>query len=155
MTVASGRRPDASTLVPQQQGGSLELRAHGRRHPAAPGSRLDLTDGPGEHRDDIAAVADASLLRRGATASAPLALARSNPTLLPLNARTQGPPRHAPPTPTPGPGPPRYRAARRPAGGGRCLRRGVGSQDDRHSARRDQTVVTRPGVAAGQEAGGS
>src|SRR5258708_2729294 len=86
MTVASGRRPDASRLVPQQQGGSLELRAHGRRPPAARGSRLDLTDGPGEHRDDIAAVADASLLRRGATASARLALAWSNHTS-PLECR--------------------------------------------------------------------
>src|SRR3984893_17003736 len=64
MTVASGRRPDAGALVPQQQGDGLELRAHGRRHAAAPGSRLDLTHGPGEHRDDAAAVADASLLLR-------------------------------------------------------------------------------------------
>src|SRR6516164_7630425 len=54
MTVASGR-PDAGALVPQQQGNGLELRMHGRRHAAAPGSRLDLTDGPGEHRDDVAA----------------------------------------------------------------------------------------------------
>jgi len=82
MTVASGRRPDAGTLVPQQQRGGLELRAHGRRHAAAPGSRLDLTDGSGEHRDDIAAVVDASLLPRGGTASAGLALAWSSHRLL-------------------------------------------------------------------------
>ena len=75
MTVASGRRPDAGTFVPQQQGDSLELRAHGRRDAAAPGSRLDLTDGSGELRDDIAALVDASLLPRGGTASACLALA--------------------------------------------------------------------------------
>ena len=74
-TVASGRRPDAGPLVPQEQGDSLELRAHGRRHAAAPGSRLDLTDGSGEHRDDIATVVDAPLLARGSTASARLALA--------------------------------------------------------------------------------
>jgi hypothetical protein len=43
MTVASARRPDAGTLIPQQQGDGLELRAHGRRHAAALGSRLDLT----------------------------------------------------------------------------------------------------------------
>ena len=75
MSVASGRRLDAGTLIPQQQGDGLELRAHGRRHAAAPGSRLDLTDGSGEHRDDFAVVVDASLLPRGATASARLALA--------------------------------------------------------------------------------
>src|SRR5258707_3336616 len=116
MTVASGRRPDASTLVPQQQGGSLELRAHGRRHPAAPGSRLDLTDGPGEHRDDIAAVADASLLRRGATASARLALAWANHTIFLWNAGTHGPPRHTAQSPAPGeerPGPRGWRVEHR------------------------------------------
>src|SRR5580692_1486561 len=95
MTVASGRRPDASTLVPQQQGGGLKLRAHGRRHAAAPGSRLDLTDGPGEHRDDIAAVVDASLLPRGGTASASLALAWSSHRLLLWNAGTRWPRQHA------------------------------------------------------------
>src|SRR5580658_7771279 len=95
MTVASGRRPDASTLVPQQQGGGLELRAHGSRHAAAPGSRLDLTDGPGEHRDDIAAVVDASLLARGGTASTSLALAWSSHRLLLWNAGTQWPRQHA------------------------------------------------------------
>jgi hypothetical protein len=82
MTVASGRRPDAGTLVPQQQGDGLELRTHGRRHATAPGSRLDLTDGSGEHRDDIAPVVGASLLLRGGTASAPLALAWSSQRLL-------------------------------------------------------------------------
>src|SRR5215469_8336035 len=82
MTVASGRRLDAGTLVPQQQRGGLELRTHGRRHAAAPGSRLDLTDGSGERRDDIAAVVDTSLLPRGGTASARLALAWSSHRLL-------------------------------------------------------------------------
>src|SRR5215471_11219373 len=81
MTVASGRRPDAGTLVPQQQGDGLELRAHGRRHAATLGSRLDLTHGSGERRDDIAA-AGASLLPRGGTASARLALAWSSHRLL-------------------------------------------------------------------------
>src|ERR1700691_4655049 len=95
MTVASGRCPDAGTLVPQQQGDGLELRAHGRRHAAAPGRRLDLTDLSGEHRDDIAAVVDASLLPRGATASARLALAWSNHRLLLWNAGTQWPRQHA------------------------------------------------------------
>src|SRR5882757_10513317 len=95
MTVASGRRPDAGTLVPQQQGDGLELRAHGRRHAAAPGSRLDLTDGSGEHRDDIAAVVDASLLPRGGTASARLALAWSSHRLLLWNAGTRWPRQHA------------------------------------------------------------
>src|SRR5258708_6112621 len=85
MTVASGR-PDAGALVTQQQGGGLELRTHGRRHAAAPGSRLDLTDSPGEHRDDVAAVVDASLLPRGGTASARLALAWSSHRLLLWNA---------------------------------------------------------------------
>jgi hypothetical protein len=75
MTVAAGRRPDAGALVAQQQGDGLELGAHGRRDPAAVSGRLDLTDGSGEHRDDVAAVADASLLPRGGTASARLALA--------------------------------------------------------------------------------
>jgi hypothetical protein len=42
---------------------------------AAPSSRLDLTDSSGEYRDDVAAVVDASLLPRGGTASARLALA--------------------------------------------------------------------------------
>jgi hypothetical protein len=89
MTVASGRRPDAGALVPQQQGDGLELRTHGRRHTAAPGSRLDLTDSSGEHRDDVAAVADASLLPRGGTASARLALAWSSHRLLLWNAGAQ------------------------------------------------------------------
>src|SRR5467141_1163453 len=95
MTVASGRRPDAGTLVPQQQGDGLELRAHPRRHAAAPGSRLDLTDGPGEHRDNIAAVADASLLPRGGTASACLALAWSSHRLLLWNAGARWPRQYA------------------------------------------------------------
>jgi hypothetical protein len=95
MTVASGRRPDAGTLIPQQQGDSLELRAHGRRHAAAPGSRLDLTDSSGEHRDNIAAVVDASLLPRDATASARLALAWSSHRLLLWNAGTRWPRQHA------------------------------------------------------------
>src|SRR5277367_5836324 len=91
MSVASGPRPDAGALVAQQQGDGLELRAHGRRHAAAPGSRLDLTDGSGEHGDDIAAVVDASLLPRVATASARLALAWLNHRLLLWNAGTQWP----------------------------------------------------------------
>ena len=69
--------------------GGLELRAHGRRHAAAPGSRLDLSDGSGEHRDDIVAVADAPPLPRGTTASARLALAWSNHRLLLCKAGTQ------------------------------------------------------------------
>src|SRR6266436_10073612 len=95
MTVASGRRPDAGTLVPQQQGDGLELRAHGRCHAAAPGSRLDLTNGAGEYRDDIAAVVDASLLPRGGTASARLALAWSSHRLLLWNAGTRWTRQHA------------------------------------------------------------
>src|SRR5690242_14877732 len=75
MTVASGRRLDTGALVPQEQGDSLELRTHRRRHAAALGSRLDLTGGSGEHRDSVAAMADAMLLPRGGTASARLALA--------------------------------------------------------------------------------
>jgi hypothetical protein len=82
VTVASGRRPDAGTLVSQQQRGGLELRAHGWRHAAAPGSRLDLTDGSGEHWDNIAAVMDAPRLPRGATASTRMALAWSSHRLL-------------------------------------------------------------------------
>ncbi len=49
----------------------------------------------------------------------------------------------------------RYRTVMRAARCWRCLRRAEGSHDDRHSARRDRTVVTWPGVAAGQEARGS
>src|ERR1700730_13698260 len=95
MTAASVRRPAAGTLVPQQHGGGVKLRAHGRRHAAAPGSRLDLTDGSGEHLDDIAAVVDASLLPRGGTASAGLALAWSSHRLLLWNAATRWPRQHA------------------------------------------------------------
>ena len=64
MTVASGRRPDAGTLIPQQQGDGLELRAHGRRHAAALGSRLDLTGrvgrAPTRHRRGGGRVADSA-----------------------------------------------------------------------------------------------
>src|SRR6516225_2715432 len=95
MTVASGRRPDSGALIPQQQGDGLELRAHGRRHAAAPGSRLDLTGGPGEHRDDVAAGPDASLLPRGGTASARLTLAWSSHRLLLRNAGPRWPRQHA------------------------------------------------------------
>src|ERR1700716_3712438 len=95
MTVASGRRPDAGALVPQQHGDGLELRAHGRRHAAAPSSRLKLTGGPGEHRDDVAAVADAPLFPRGSTASARLALAWSSHRLLLWNAGARWPRQHA------------------------------------------------------------
>src|SRR5580693_10785922 len=86
MTAVPWGRLDAGTLVPQQQGEGLELRAHGRRHAAAQGSRLDLTGSSGEHRDDVALVAGASLLRRGGTASALLALAWSSQKLLLWNA---------------------------------------------------------------------
>jgi hypothetical protein len=82
MTVAAGRRPDAGPFVSQQQGDGLILRAHGRRHPAAPGSRLDLTDGSVKLRDDVAVLADASLLLRIGTASARPALACSSQKLL-------------------------------------------------------------------------
>src|SRR5439155_11530706 len=85
--VASGHRPDAGTLVPQQQGDGLELRAHRRRHAAALGRRFDLTGGSSEHRDDVAVVADASLLPRGGTASARLALAWSSQRLLLVECR--------------------------------------------------------------------
>src|SRR6185437_10130505 len=79
MTVASARRPDAGTLIPQQQGDGLELRAHGGRHAAALGSRLDLTGVSGKHRHDIAVVADASLIPRGGTASAGLVEPKTSP----------------------------------------------------------------------------
>ena len=82
MTVGSGRRADAGALVPEQQGDGLELRAHGRRHAAALRRRLDLTGGPGEHRDDVVTMADAPLRPRGGTASACLALAWSSQRLL-------------------------------------------------------------------------
>ena len=95
MTVASGRCPDAGALVPQQHGDGLELRAHGRRHAIAPGSRLKLTGGSGEHRDDVAAVAYAPLLPRGGMASARLALAWSSHRLLLWNAGARWPRQHA------------------------------------------------------------
>src|SRR5882672_7551296 len=95
MTVASGRRPDPGALVPQQQGDGLELRAHGGRHAAALGSRLDLTGASREHRHDVAVVADASLIPRGGTASARLALAWSSQRLLLLNAGAWWPRQHA------------------------------------------------------------
>src|ERR1700730_2274742 len=95
MTVAPARRPDAGALVPQQQGDGLELRTHGRRHAAAPSSRLDLTDSSGEHRDDVVAVVDASLLPRGGTASARRALAWSSHRLLLWNAGARWPRQHA------------------------------------------------------------
>src|SRR5580693_6130381 len=82
MTAVPWGRLDAGTLVPQQQGEGLELRAHGRRRAAAQGGRLDLTGGSGEHRDDIALVAGAPLLGRGGTASDLLALAWSSQKLL-------------------------------------------------------------------------
>src|ERR1700736_2027473 len=89
------RGPDAGPLVPQQQGDGLELRAHGGRHAAALGSRLDLTGVSGEHRHDVAVVADASLIPRGGTASARLALAWSSQRLLLLNAGARWPRQHA------------------------------------------------------------
>src|SRR5690242_9143653 len=95
MTAGSGRTPDAGALVPQQQGDGLELRTHRRRHATAPGSRLDLTDSPGEHRDDVAAVVDVPLLPRGGTASARLALAWSSQRLLLWSAGARRPRQHA------------------------------------------------------------
>src|SRR3954447_7550955 len=86
MTVAAGRRPDACPLLPQQQGDGLELRTHGRRHAAALGGSLDLTDGSGEHREYVAAVADASMRPAGGSASARLTLAWSSHELLLWNA---------------------------------------------------------------------
>jgi len=94
-TVGEVGSPDAGPLVPQQQGDGLELRAHGRRHPAALRGRLDLTGGPGEHRDGVAVVADASLLPRGGTASARLALACWSHRLLLWNAGPRWPWQHA------------------------------------------------------------
>src|SRR5689334_24735431 len=100
MTVASARPPDAGTLIPQQQGDGLELRAHGGRHAAALGGRLDLTGVSGKHRHDIAVVADASLIPRGGTASARLALAWSSQRLLLLYAEARSPRQHAVQSPT-------------------------------------------------------
>src|SRR5690348_2076282 len=82
MTAAPGPRPDAGALVSQQQGDGLILRAHGRRHPAAPGSRLHLADGSVKLRDDIAVAADASLLLCIGAGSALPALACSSQKLL-------------------------------------------------------------------------
>ena len=142
MTVASGRRPDAGTLVPQQQGDGLELRAHGRRHAAAPGSRLDLTDGSGEHRDDIAAVVDASLLPQGGTASARLALARSSHRLLLWNAGPRWPRQHAAQS--------RGRGKERPGQRGWCCQRRADMRisDDRRGQAR-QAIYTNPEPPAG------
>ena len=54
--VAAGLvRPDPGVLLAHQQCDDLELRAHRGRHAAALGGRLDLTDGAGEHRDDVVA----------------------------------------------------------------------------------------------------
>ena len=101
-TAGSGRCPDAGALVPQQQGGGLELRTHGRRHAAALGSRLDLTGGPDQHRDDVVAVAGAPLLPRGGTDSARLALAWSSHRLLLCTARPRWPRQHAAHSPAAG-----------------------------------------------------
>jgi hypothetical protein len=76
-------------LVPQEHGQGLELRAHGGRHTTAQGGCLDFTGGSGEDRDDVAIVADATLLR-GGTASAFLALAWSSQKLLLWNAGHAG-----------------------------------------------------------------
>ena len=59
-------------------------------HPAALDGRLDLTDGSGEHRGDVAVVADASLRPGGGTTSARLALAGSSHRLLLWNAGHPG-----------------------------------------------------------------
>src|SRR6185312_8483969 len=82
MTVASGHGADAGMLVSQHQGDGLEPGAQARCHAAAPDSRLDLADGPGKHRDDVAAVARWWLLPRGATTNAGTALAWSSHRLL-------------------------------------------------------------------------
>jgi hypothetical protein len=82
VTVATGRvREDPGALLAQQQGDGLELRAHRRRHAAALDGRLDLADGSGQRGEDVAGLADPSLLPR-ATASARLALAWSSHVLL-------------------------------------------------------------------------
>src|SRR5260370_915658 len=78
----ASRRGAGGALAPRRRGDGREFGAHGGRTAAARGSRLALTDGRGEHRDDVAAVADAPLLPRGATASARLALAWSSHRLL-------------------------------------------------------------------------
>ncbi len=95
VTVASVRRPDPGALVPQQQGDGLEFRAHGGRHAAALGRRLDLTGVAGEHRHDVAVVAGASLIPRGGTASAHLALAWSSQRRLLWVAEARWPRQHA------------------------------------------------------------
>jgi hypothetical protein len=95
MTVASARRPDAGTLIPKQEGDGLELRAHGRRDTAALGRRLDLTGVSGEYRHEVAVVADASLISRGGTASARLALAWSSQRFLLWHAEAWSPRQHA------------------------------------------------------------
>src|SRR6185437_483087 len=82
MTAAPGPHPDAGALVSQQQGDGLILRAHGRRRPAAPDSRLDLTDGSVKLRDDVAVAADASLLLCIGIGRAVPALACSSQKLL-------------------------------------------------------------------------
>ena len=70
--VAAGRLgPDPGALLAQQQRDGLELRAHRRRHAAALGGRLDLADGAGEHRDDVA-VGRTRRWLRGALRRAPV-----------------------------------------------------------------------------------
>ena len=88
---AARLRPDAGPLLPQQQGDRLELRAHAWRHAAALGGCLDLTDGAGEHRDQVTAGGHPSLVPRGGTASARLAPASSShvPLLVPVRPRSR------------------------------------------------------------------
>jgi hypothetical protein len=71
-------RADPGALVAQQQRDRLELRARRGRHPAVAQGGLDLPDGAGEHRHDVVAVAAATSVARGATASPGLGLASSS-----------------------------------------------------------------------------
>src|SRR5580693_9790168 len=142
MTVASGRRPGPGALVPQQQGDGLELRAHGRRHAAALGDRLDLTGVSGEHRHDVVVVvvADASLIPRGGTASARLALAWSSQRLLLCVAEARGPRHYAVRS--------RGRDEERPEHRAWCSERRADMRISVGSTQRVSTSVTRgPGTA--------
>ena len=109
------------------------------------GRRLDLTRGSGEHRDDVAAVADASLLPRGGTASARLALAWSSQRLLLVECR--GPVATAACRTVPRTGRGTSRAE------GRCFERRADSRicgDLRGSTQRASAGLSRgPGTASG------
>ena len=143
--LGSGRGPDAGALVPQQQGDGLELGAHGRRHAAALGRRFDLTGVSGEHRDDVALVADASLITRGGTASARLALAWSSQRPLLCVAGARWPRQYA--------GRSRERGEERPGPRGLVLRTPSRLADLRGSTQLVSTSVTREPGTAGERAG--